>query len=183
PHFTILDFCDIAGKLPLVKAPSLFGLKADFNAEGQRLITSVVAAVEKAEAENPTKNIRKALSLEEVVVRATTVDVWDVAAESPRVQSELRWMELRDDLVQLQVPQRQGPPASERVWVQARRDATAAWRLDRHHPGGWNGRFPVKAHTVEGKKRYDSLDAAVAAADAYLKAARRDVVPLITRHD
>ena len=189
PHFTIVDFCDMAGKVPLVKAPSLVGLPSAFDARGGRLITRVAKAVERAERENPTKRIREAVSLDDVEVRARTVNVWDAVEVEPAVleASPNQWMRAGEDAVQLRVPASRkgmseaGP--SEDFVSRVVPDALGQFRVDTVYPRRYDKaeRRYLDERVVPGKKRFESKEAAMAAVDAYVSTALPSVGRLVDR--
>ena len=182
PRAIVLDFVDVCAKHPVVTAPVLFGLNKDMDPKGERLITRVLKRVEDLEADNPHKNLRKAVSLDDLEIRAERVDVWDVVETSPEILalSPLKWLQLRPDMVQINVPTEKGSK-EKGFYCRAVQDATGAWRVDRYYPAHWNGKFREEAKEAKGSVKFDTMQEAVKATDTWLRDAHGGVKTLMER--
>lgn len=182
PVFINIDFVDKADfkRMPLVTAVSLFGLPAEFNPEGGRLIKEVVERVEGIEAKHPTKNVREdALSFADIELRAERVDPWDVMEASPEILelSDNRWMKLKEGVIQIQVPAHLSPSAGEgqRPYIaRAVQEPSGRWRIDRFYPPKWDGRRRLPEQTVKGTKTFASAKEAAAAMDKHIERIKVD---------
>jgi len=182
PHMTVLDFADQVGEHDLMTAPSLFGLDSEFETEG-RSITETVEKVEEMEEESPGKPFRKAKSLDEIEVIAEQASVWDVAESADDLDSDLFWMQLSEDLYQLQIPhdvQTEHGEVTQDVSLRLERDRLGRWTtVHKKQPVYRSGDMVLKPLEQEGKT-YNTLEQAVTEMDNFARREYRDALSLIS---
>lgn len=101
-----LDFCDNSGRHSLITAPSLFGLKSDFNAKGKDLV-KVVEEIERIKAAKPALNIALYNNLDAIKGVAEKIDLFAVPTVPPEIQrySQFSWTQgVTPDTFQLVLP-------------------------------------------------------------------------------
>lgn len=95
PHAIILDFVDASGKIQLITTPTLFGLRAEFDAGGKS-ITKTKKEIEKILAANPGLDIEGINSLQEIQAIVQRVDLLGAPRIPPEAISVSKFAWLRD---------------------------------------------------------------------------------------
>ena len=101
-----IDFVDSSTKHSLTTAPSLFGLRADFNAKGKSL-TGVVEEIERIKATKPAVNASLYTNLDALKAFAEKIDLFAVPTVAPEVQqfSQFSWTSgVSEGVYQLSLP-------------------------------------------------------------------------------
>jgi hypothetical protein len=135
--------------------------------------------------ENPGKPFEKAQSLEEIAVIAEQVSVWDVADSSVDKlgdDTDLFWMQLSDDVLQLQIPHEPGGhDVTQDVTMRIERDRLGRWQcIERKAPVYRDGQMILKPFEQEGK-RYNTRGKALECMDRYVRRKYPDALPLISK--
>jgi ATP-dependent helicase IRC3 len=184
PHMKILDFCDQVGDHDLMTAPQLFGLDPEYET-GSETLTEAREEVDRMQEEHPGKPFEKAQSLEEIDVIAEQVSVWDVAESSVDElgdETDLFWMQLSDDVLQLQIPHEpDGYDVTQDVTMRLERDRLGRWQtIEQKQPVYRDGQMVLKPFEQEGK-RYSTKEEALEAMDRYVRRKYADAMPLISK--
>jgi len=186
PHMKILDFCDQVGDHDLMTAPQLFGLDSEYETADETL-TEAAREIEEKEEEMPGKPFRKATSLEELDVIAEQVSVWDVAQSSVEElgdETDLFWMQLSDDILQLQIPhdvQTRKGEVTQDVSLRLERDRLGQWKtVEKKGPVYRDGEMVLKPFEQEGET-YNTKEEALECMDRYVRQKYHDSMPLISK--
>jgi superfamily II DNA or RNA helicase len=100
PHAIIIDFCDLLGRHSIQCAPTLFGLKADFDLDGGNALE---AAKEVQQVLQRYPSIQDAKSIKELRAQVDSVDIFRAPVVRPDVRrySKFSWLEILDGVLQL----------------------------------------------------------------------------------
>jgi superfamily II DNA or RNA helicase len=186
PHVTLIDFVDVSGDHEVVRAPSLFGLSSDFDAEAdeesaKKMVGDVVERVEELVEENPYKEeeIRQAESFEEMEVEADKITVFDVAEPNEDIEkmSDYRWMQMGVGTYQLTVP------SDRQFEVRLEENMLGGWECRVTYPtqyvGEGDDKRKVEGETFTRNEAYASLKEAVSDMDERISAEHGDVDSLM----
>lgn len=184
PHMKILDFCDQVGDHDLMTAPQLFGLDPEYET-GSETLTEAREEIDRMQEQHPGKPFEKAQSLDEIDVIAEQVSVWDVAESSVEElgdETNLFWMQLSDDVLQLQIPHEpDGHDVTQDVTMRLERDRLGRWQtIERKKPVYRDGQMVLKPFEQEGK-RYNTKEEALEAMDRYVRRKYANAMPLISK--
>lgn len=103
-----IDFCDNSAKHSLITAPTLMGLRPDFNAKGKNIV-AVVEEVEKIKAAKPGINAALFTDLNALRAMSEKIDLFAVPTVPPEVQqaSQFSWTTgISEGTYQLSLPDR-----------------------------------------------------------------------------
>lgn len=187
PYMTLVDFVDVSGDHEIVRAPSLFGLSSDFDAQAdetggeKRMVGDVVEKVEELAEENPYKEeeIREADSFEEMQIEADEITVFDVADPDDEVEeiSDYRWMHMGTGTYQLTVP------ADRQFEIRLEENMLGKYECRVHYPTQYvetsSGKEKVQGETFDRDEPYDSLDEAVSDVDERITQEHGDITELM----
>jgi len=103
-HAIILDFVDVSGRHSLQTTPTLFGLRADFDLEGESVV-STARQVEQMQATQPGLDLKACKDIKECQHMVTQVDLLrpPVVPEEARQYSRYSWMKVADGTLQLRL--------------------------------------------------------------------------------
>jgi len=167
----VIDFVDNTKNNKLITAPTLVGLRPDFNSKGKSLYGEIKEKMEKLQQENPTRPIKEAESFEEMEVIAEKVDIWDLAEENKpiREMSQFNWMEVNENVYHLSVPLK-----PHEFILRLEGDMLDNWRLHKIYPprveirpDGTKVQHPQKI--VHGEKTVKGLQNALSISDAWVR--------------
>jgi hypothetical protein len=100
PYAIILDFCDLLGRHSIQCAPTLFGLRADFDLDGGYALE---AAKEIQQVLQRYPSIGDARSIKELRAQVDSVDIFKAPLVRPDVRrySKFSWLEILEGVLQL----------------------------------------------------------------------------------